>query len=63
MGLGNFMAGNATASQIGQNAINQFILQNLQALIASNPNFLINGIPNKFLTQMWMEPPKVMRLS
>lgn len=53
----------AGGNQMGANAmqhLNQFMLQNLQSLIAANPNFLTGGIPNKLLSQMWSEPAKVM---
>lgn len=57
-----FMSG-ATGNPMGANAmqhLNQFMLQNLQSLIAANPNFLTGGIPNKLLSQMWSEPAKAM---
>lgn len=57
------MAAGAAGSQ-NANAmqhLNQFMLQNLQTLIAANPNFLTGGIPNKLLSQMWIEPTKVMQ--
>lgn len=53
----------AGGNQMGANAmqhLNQFMLQNLQSLIAANPNFLTGGIPNKLLSQMWSEPAKTM---
>lgn len=37
--------------------INQYVLQNIQALLAANPSFLTSGIPNKLLSQMWMQAP------
>lgn len=54
-GVGGPMASNAMHN------LNQFMLQNLQTLIAANPNFLTGGIPNKLLSQMWMEPAKMMQ--
>lgn len=59
MGFGGLsgMAGGTNAMQ----HLNQFMMQNLQTLLAANPNFLTGGIPNKLLTQMWMEPSKVMQ--
>lgn len=39
--------------------LNQFMLQNLQQILASNPNYLTAGIPNNLINQMWMEPSKV----
>ncbi|KAG4065553.1 hypothetical protein HA402_013323 [Bradysia odoriphaga] len=60
-GMG-FMSG-AGGNAMGANAmqhLNQFMLQNLQSLLAANPNFLTGGIPNKLLSQMWSEPAKVM---
>lgn len=57
-----FMSG-AGGNAMGANAmqhLNQFMLQNLQSLLAANPNFLTGGIPNKLLSQMWTEPAKVM---
>lgn len=47
---------------MGSNIQNyQFLLQNLQALIAANPSYLTGGIPTKLLSQMWMEPGKLMQ--
>lgn len=51
--------GNAMGANAMQH-LNQFMLQNLQSLIAANPNFLTGGIPNKLLSQMWSEPAKAM---
>lgn len=61
-GMGFGMSG-AAGNPMGANAmqhLNQFMLQNLQSLIAANPNFLTGGIPNKLLSQMWSEPAKAM---
>lgn len=51
---------NQSAANPMQN-LNQFMLQNLQTLIAANPAFLTGGIPTKLLSQMWMEPTKIMQ--
>lgn len=59
MGFGGLTGGGAGSTNAMQH-LNQFMLQNLQTLLAANPNFLTGGIPNKLLTQMWMEPSKVM---
>lgn len=62
MGLGiGSMAGGGGANAGGMNNLNQFMLQNLQALIAANPEFLTGGIPTKLLSQMWMEPSRVLQ--
>lgn len=53
MGFGNL-------NQMGTGAmgqINQYLVQNIQTLLAANPNYLTSGIPNKLLSQMWMQPP------
>lgn len=57
LGFGSIAGGGAT----GAGGMNNFMLQNLQALIAANPEFLTAGIPNKLLTQMMMEPSRVMQ--
>lgn len=59
LGIGSMAGGGATAG--GINNLNQFMLQNLQALIAANPEFLTGGIPTKLLSQMWMEPSRVLQ--
>ncbi|XP_055389507.1 protein strawberry notch isoform X2 [Condylostylus longicornis] len=58
MGLdfGNSSGSGGNPNQLS--SINQLVIQNLQALLAANPQFLTSGIPNKLLTQMWMEPQK-----
>ena len=70
MGFGGMSGGSGSSMPgmrgVGNNSnamqnLNQFMLQNLQTLIAANPNFLTGGIPNKLLSQMWMEPAKVMQ--
>lgn len=58
MGFGG-LTGGAVGSTNAMQHLNQFMLQNLQTLLAANPNFLTGGIPNKLLTQMWMEPNKM----
>lgn len=40
----------------------QFVLQNLQALIAANPSFLTGGIPTKLISQL-MESAKYLQNS
>lgn len=60
MGFGQ-MAGQTNANANAMQNLSQFMLQNLQQLIAANPNFLTGGIPNKLLSQMWVEPTKVMQ--
>lgn len=59
MGLGQ-MAGQ-TANANAMQHLSQFMLQNLQSLITANPNFLTGGIPTKLLSQMWVEPNKMMQ--
>lgn len=54
MGLGGNSAG-------GMQNMNQMMYQNLQALIAANPAFLTGGIPTKLLSQMWVDPSKMMQ--
>lgn len=60
-GMGFNSMSNSPASANAMQHLNQFMLQNLQQLIAANPNFLTAGIPNKLLSQMWVEPGKVMQ--
>jgi hypothetical protein len=65
MGYGGFgslgMAAAAGGTPNPMQHLNQFMLQNLQAMLTANPGFLTGGIPNKLLNQMWMnEPAKVM---
>lgn len=59
--VGGGLGGQAAGSANAMHHLNQFMLQNLQTLIAANPNFLTGGIPNKLLSQMWIEPTKVMQ--
>lgn len=40
------------------NTMSQYMLQNIQALVAANPSLLTSGIPNKLLTQIMMQAPK-----
>lgn len=62
LGIGSMAGGGATGGTGGGiNNLNQFMLQNLQALIAANPEFLTGGIPTKLLSQMWMEPSRVLQ--
>lgn len=61
--------GPAGGGAAGFSNVNQFMLQNLQTLISSNPEFLTGGIPTQLLsqlmnsagekTQMKMQPPKM----
>lgn len=39
--------------------LNQFMVQNLQSLIAANPSLLTAGIPNQLLTSLWNQAPKM----
>ncbi|KAL5282206.1 sno family protein [Megaselia abdita] len=49
----------STSSSGGlSNNISQYMMQNIQALVAANPSFLTSGIPNKLLTQILMQAPK-----
>lgn len=61
LGIGSMGGGGGGAMGGGMNNLNQFMLQNLQALIAANPEFLTGGIPTKLLSQMWMEPSRVLQ--
>lgn len=61
LGIGSMAGGGGGATAGGMNNLNQFMLQNLQALIAANPEFLTGGIPTKLLSQMWMEPSRVLQ--
>ncbi|XP_055854467.1 protein strawberry notch isoform X7 [Episyrphus balteatus] len=69
-GFGNLLAPSTATSAVRQqpaapqpmaqdpmSRINQYVLQNIQALLAANPSFLTSGIPNKLLSQMWMQAP------
>lgn len=42
-----------------QSKINAMVLQKIQALVAANPEFLTSGIPNQLLSQLLMQPMKV----
>ncbi|GAB0092971.1 Protein strawberry notch [Sergentomyia squamirostris] len=58
-GLGG-MGGTSAAGGGGTNPmsnLNQFMLQNLQNLLAANPSFLTAGIPTQLLSQMWIPDP------
>lgn len=60
-GIGGSGGGSGMAG-MGSNIQNyQFLLQNLQALIAANPSYLTGGIPTKLLSQMWVEPTKTLQ--
>lgn len=60
-GMGGASGGSGMGG-IGSNIQNyQFLLQNLQALLAANPNYLTGGIPTKLLSQMWTEPAKLLQ--
>lgn len=63
LGIGSMAGGGGGGATMGggMNNLNQFMLQNLQALIAANPEFLTGGIPTKLLSQMWMEPSRVLQ--
>lgn len=60
---------NGPVSAQGFSNVNQFMLQNLQTLISSNPEFLTGGIPTQLLSQLMnaaaeqppikMQPPKM----
>lgn len=63
MGLGNFEPAPSTAAAntglSAQSKINNLVLQKIQALVAANPQFLTSGIPNQILSQLLMQPMKV----
>lgn len=62
MNMLNMSAANGMMGQSELQQLKTFMIQNLHALIAANPNYLTGGIPNKLLPQLYNmnETAKVM---